>query len=96
VVVGVNRFQVDEPPPSDLLRVDMRVQQEQIESLRALRTRRDGRAVAEALAELRRGAEGEANLMPLILDAVRAYATVGEVCDALRGVFGEYRERIVI
>ena len=96
VVVGVNRFQVDEPPPSDLLRVDMRVQQEQIESLRALRTRRDGRAVAEALAELRRGAEGEANLMPLILDAVQAYATVGEVCDALRGVFGEYRERIVI
>ncbi|MRR12234.1 hypothetical protein EG835_07160 [bacterium] len=92
----MNRFQVDEPPPSDLLRVDTRVQQEQIESLRALRGRRDGRAVAEALAELKRGAEGEVNLMPLILDAVRAYATVGEVCDVLRGVFGEYRERIVI
>jgi methylmalonyl-CoA mutase N-terminal domain/subunit len=96
VVVGVNRFQVQEPPPEGLLRVDTRVQQEQIESLRALRSRRDNAAVAAALEALHEAARGDANLMPPILECVRSYGTVGEICDALRQVFGEYKERIVI
>jgi methylmalonyl-CoA mutase N-terminal domain/subunit len=96
VVVGVNRFQVQEPPPEGLLRVDTRAQQEQIESLRALRSRRDNAAVAAALEALHEAARGDANLMPPILECVRSYGTVGEICDALRQVFGEYKERIVI
>jgi methylmalonyl-CoA mutase, N-terminal domain len=96
IVVGVNRYQVREEPPENLLRIDRRVQEEQIASLRAVRARRSGEAVARTLKELRTAAEGDANLMPPILDAVRAYATVGEICDVLRGVFGEYKEHIVI
>ena len=96
VIVGVNKFQVEEPPPEDLLRIDPRVQREQCEALRALRQRRDTPSVRTALSALRGAAEGDANLMPFILDAVRAYATIGEICDVLRSVFGEYRERIVL
>ncbi len=96
IVVGVNRFQVDEPPPEDLLRVDPRVQREQVDSLRAVRRQRDGQAVQAALTALGKAAGESPNLMPFILDAVRAYASIGEICDTLRAVFGEYRERIVI
>ena len=96
IVVGVNRYQIREQPPENLLRIDRRVQDEQVASLRALRARRSGDAVARTLKALRTAAEGDANLMPPILEAVREYATVGEICDALRSVFGEYREHIVI
>jgi methylmalonyl-CoA mutase N-terminal domain/subunit len=96
VVVGVNRFQVDEPAPADLLHVTPRAQQEQIEALRSVRARREGEAVRKALASLKSVAEGGTNLVPAILGAVRVYASIGEICDALRGVFGEYHERIVI
>ncbi len=96
IVVGVNRYQILEQPPENLLRIDRHVQDEQSASLRALRARRSGEAVARALKALRTAAEGDANLMPPILDAVREYATVGEICDVLRGVFGEYKEHIVI
>jgi methylmalonyl-CoA mutase N-terminal domain/subunit len=96
IVVGVNRFTVEEPAPEDLLKIDPRLQQEQIANLKAVRARRDGSKVISALAALRKGAEGEENLMPLLLEAVRAYASVGEICDSLRGVFGEYRERITL
>jgi methylmalonyl-CoA mutase N-terminal domain/subunit len=96
VVVGVNKFQVDEPPPEGLLRIDPRVQREQIEALHAVRVQRDDRAVRTALAALKSAAQGDVNLMPCILDAVRGYASIGEICDTLRSVYGEYRERIVI
>jgi methylmalonyl-CoA mutase, N-terminal domain len=96
IVVGVNRYQIREQPPENLLRIDRHVQDEQSASLRALRARRSGEAVARALKALRTAAEGDENLMPPILDAVREYATVGEICDVLRGVFGEYKEHIVI
>jgi methylmalonyl-CoA mutase N-terminal domain/subunit len=96
IIVGVNRYQVREKPPENLLRIDRRVQDEQIASLRTVRAGRNGEAVSRALEALRAAAEGDTNLMPPILEAVREYATVGEICDVLRGVFGEYKEQIVI
>lgn len=91
VVVGVNRFQVDEEPPKDLLRVDPAVRVSQIERLEKLRSERNNDRVQDILSDLRKAAEGDDNLMPVILEAVRAYATLGEICDALRDVFGEYQ-----
>ncbi len=91
VVVGVNKFQVDEQSPMDLLRVDPAVRVSQIERLKALKSERDSNKVKSILSDLRKAAEGSDNLMPCILDAVKAYATLGEICDELRGVFGEYQ-----
>ena len=91
VIVGVNRFQSDEQP-IELLQIDETAARHQQEKLAALRTRRDNGGVQKALDALRRAAEGTENTMPYILDAVRAYATLGEICDTLRGVFGTYQE----
>ena len=91
VVVGVNKFQVEEESPKDLLRVDPSVRVSQIEGLKRLKSERDNGRVTGILGELRKAAEGNVNLMPIILDAVKAYATLGEICDALREVFGEYQ-----
>jgi methylmalonyl-CoA mutase N-terminal domain/subunit len=93
VVVGVNKFQAGaEALPSDLLKIDETVQAEQVARLRDLRARRDAAAVASILAQLRAAAQDPAApLMPLFVDAVGAYATLGEICNTLRGVFGEYR-----
>jgi methylmalonyl-CoA mutase N-terminal domain/subunit len=92
VVVGLNRFQVQGERPSNLLRVDPAVHTSQAEKLRRLRSERDAGKVSTALAELEAAAKGKENLMPPILNAVRVYATLGEICDVLRGVFGEYRQ----
>jgi methylmalonyl-CoA mutase N-terminal domain/subunit len=91
VIVGVNRFQ-SEDHPIELLRIDEDSGRRQEERLAALRARRDNGKVRKTLDALGRAAEGTANTMPCILDAVRAYATLGEICGALRAVFGEYRE----
>lgn len=91
IVVGVNRFQIEEAPPSGLMRVDPAVAEAQHQRLAALRAERDGNKVAQCLEALRRAAAGTDNLMPVILDAVHAYATLGEICGVLRDVFGEYR-----
>ncbi len=91
VVVGLNRFQVPEEKPANLLRVDPAVGEAQIAALQKLKAERDGAAVQGALEGLRKGAQGTVNLMPLILEAVRAYATLGEICGVLRKVFGEYQ-----
>jgi len=91
VVVGVNRFQ-SEDQPIELLQIDESAGEHQAAKLAALRRRRSQSAVERALDALRRAAEGTENTMPYILDAVRAYATLGEICDALRGVFGTYQE----
>jgi len=90
IVVGVNKFQVEEPPPSGLLKVDMTVGEAQAEKLKVLRSERNSQAVTDLLDKVKKGAEGDENLMPLILEAVKAHATIGEICDALREVFGEY------
>ena len=91
VVVGVNKFQVEEESPKGLLRVDPTVRVSQIERLKRLKSERDNVRVKNILSELKNAAEGKDNLMPIILDAVKAYATLGEICDALRNVFGEYQ-----
>ncbi|HYM68038.1 MAG TPA: methylmalonyl-CoA mutase family protein, partial [bacterium] len=96
VIVGVNRFQAAEERPPAILRVDPAVIERQQARLRRVRAERDGVRVAAALAALGREAGGRANLLPLILEAVRAYATVGEICDALRRTFGAYRPPVVV
>jgi methylmalonyl-CoA mutase N-terminal domain/subunit len=92
VVVGLNRFQVQEEKPKNLLRVDPALRLSQIEKLKKMKSRRDQRIVNEALSALKKAAEGKDNLMEPILRAVKTYATLGEICDTLRQVFGEYRQ----
>ncbi len=91
IIVGVNAFE-SEDQPIELLQIDRSAEEHQRKKLRALRERRSTNEVQRALDALRRAAEGTQNTMPLILDAVRAYATLGEICDALRSVFGTYQE----
>jgi methylmalonyl-CoA mutase N-terminal domain/subunit len=91
VIVGVNRFQSDDQP-IELLQIGETAARKQSEKLAALKKRRINRRVEQSLDALRRSAEGSENTMPAILDAVRAYATLGEICDALRAVFGTYQE----
>jgi methylmalonyl-CoA mutase N-terminal domain/subunit len=91
IVVGLNKFQQEEAPPTDLLRVDPGVRDAQVKDLQTLKADRDGTAVKDALAALRTCAQGSDNLMPPIMKAVQCYATLGEICDTLREVFGEYR-----
>jgi methylmalonyl-CoA mutase N-terminal domain/subunit len=92
VVVGVNRFTDEQMVRLPRLVVDPAIEEEQRERLRALKARRDGAAVSARMEALRCAAQGQGNLMPPMLEAVRAYATLGEVCDALRDVFGEYEQ----
>ena len=91
IIVGVNRFQ-SEDQPIEVLQIDETSAQHQEQKLAALRARRDNARVREALDALKRTAEGTENTMPYLLDAVRAYATLGEICDALRETFGTYTE----
>jgi methylmalonyl-CoA mutase N-terminal domain/subunit len=93
VIVGMNQFTVDKKMPIETLKIDETVQKKQIERLKKLRLKRDKKKVEDSLDELKRVAEGEGNLMYPILDCVRSYATVGEICNVLRSVFGEYREK---
>jgi methylmalonyl-CoA mutase N-terminal domain/subunit len=95
LIVGVNAFQVDDEPPIETLYIDDSLAERQVADLDAVRARRDSGAVARALDALRVGAAGSDNTMPLILDCVRTYATVGEISDALRDVFGTYDEPAV-
>jgi methylmalonyl-CoA mutase N-terminal domain/subunit len=90
IIVGLNRFQTHEDKPTGLLKVDPEVGAKQVARLQELRSTRDNAAVQQALAELKTAAAGTDNLMPPILKAVKALATLGEVCDTLRAVFGEY------
>ena len=95
-VVGVNVQAVDEPAPTDLLKVDPENEREQVARLAAFKSDRAMPPVREALEEIQQRASGTDNLMPAIVDAVRARATVGEIADAMREVYGEYREEVVI
>ncbi|HWP98836.1 MAG TPA: methylmalonyl-CoA mutase family protein [Vicinamibacterales bacterium] len=92
IIVGVNEFVSEEEEPIPILYIDEAAAEHQIARLERLRRERDGDAVARALDRLREAARGTANTMYPILDCVRAYATVGEICDALREVWGEYEE----
>jgi methylmalonyl-CoA mutase N-terminal domain/subunit len=92
IVVGVNRYQLEDEPAPEILRIDPALEQKQIERVQSLRTRRDTAAADAALAELKRAAAGDGNLMEPIMTASRAYVTMGEMCDALRDVWGVWRE----
>src|SRR6266542_2357726 len=93
IVVGVNRYELEDEPPPDILRIDPALEGQQIARVQALRARRDGSAVESALARLKEDAAHEdRNMMPPIVDAARAYVTMGEMCDALREVWGVWRE----
>jgi methylmalonyl-CoA mutase, N-terminal domain len=96
IVVGVNEFVAEEEKPIPLLRMDPAIEREQIARVRAVRARRDASRAAPAIAEVESRARSGANLLPAILAAVEAYATVGEISDALRRVFGEYKESVVV
>ena len=96
VVVGVNRFTREEEQSVPLFRVDEALEPKQVERVRALRARRDRTAWEKALRDVEDAARSGENLMPRIITAVEAYATVGEISDALRRVFGEYKETVVI
>ena len=96
VIVGVNRFQAEEERTIPTLRIDPEIERTQVARLHALRARRDAARATAALAEIERRAHTAENLMPAILSAVEAFATVGEISDALRRAFGEYRESVVI
>jgi methylmalonyl-CoA mutase N-terminal domain/subunit len=91
IIVGVNDF-VSEEKPLDVLQIDETVAHRQAERLRKLRADRSQEEVSRRLAALRKAAEGRDNLMPFLFDAVKAYATLGEICDAMRDVFGTYEE----
>ena len=92
LIVGVNDFVQPDEPPLEILYIDETASEKQLAKLERLRRTRDNDAVARSLDALRAAARTTAKLMPPILDAVRAYATVGEMCDALRQVWGEYEE----
>ncbi len=96
IVVGINKYIRKEEIPLKLLRVDPVAEKKQIERLRMLKRMRDMRKVNQAFDKLRRAAEGETNLMPFILEAIGARATIGEISDTLREVFGEFRAITII
>ena len=96
IIVGVNDFVQTDEPPIEILYIDDSASDIQLAKLEALRKTRDGDAVMRSLDVLRTAARGTGNLMPRIIDAVRVYATVGEMCDALRDVWGEYEEVPII
>lgn len=94
IVVGMNKFQIEEPAPKGLLRVDPAVGEMQKEKIKALKARRNQEAVEEKLEALRNACQGDDNVMPFILDAVREYGTLGEICGVMREVFGEYQQSV--
>jgi len=96
IVVGVNRFELEQEKPIPIQRIDEALEPRQVERVRAVRARRDKSRWQTALREVEEGARSGANLMPRILAAVEASATVGEISDAMRRVFGEYQEAVVI
>jgi methylmalonyl-CoA mutase, N-terminal domain len=96
IVVGVNEFQSEEERQIPTLRIEPALEREQVARLRALRARRDSAKTRAALAELERRAKSTENLLPAILAAVENFATVGEISDTLRSVFGEYQESVVL
>jgi methylmalonyl-CoA mutase, N-terminal domain len=96
IMIGVNDFTVDEEVPIDILRIDPRLESEQVARVREVRRKRDQARCSNALTSLRKAAAGKDNLMPYILEAVRAYATEGEIMNTLIEVFGIYTERAVV
>lgn len=95
IIVGVNKFNIKEEQHEDLLKIDMSVQEKQIQFLNKIRSERSNEEVNIKLKALKDAAQTDANLMPYIVDAVKVYASVGEICNTMRDVFGEYKEHVV-
>ncbi|MDU5021338.1 MAG: methylmalonyl-CoA mutase family protein, partial [Clostridiales bacterium] len=96
IIVGVNKFQIEEEAPKGLLKVDPMVGERQKEKINELKSIRDNEKVKTSLEALRKACNSNENLMPYILDAVREYATLGEVCGVMREEFGEYKQTVMI
>lgn len=96
IVVGINKFAEKKEHKGKLLKIDEKIQKEQIEFLNKIRSERNQDEVKQKLAALKKAAEGTDNLMPFILDAVKVYSSIGEICNTLRSVYGEYKEHVVI
>ncbi|KAB3532386.1 methylmalonyl-CoA mutase family protein [Alkaliphilus pronyensis] len=96
IVVGMNKFQIKEEAPKGLLRVDPTVGELQKQKINEIKAERNNKAVEEKLSKLKEAAYSDANLMPYIIDAVKEYATLGEVCGVLREVFGEYQQSVIL
>jgi methylmalonyl-CoA mutase N-terminal domain/subunit len=96
VIVGVNRFVAEKEDPIEIMKIDPGASDHQARKLRDLKARRNGSRVQASLDALCRAAEGTQNTMPFLVDAVKAYCTLGEICDALRKVFGSYTEASVV
>ena len=94
IIVGVNKFIVEEEETPEILKINPEIEKNQIEFLKKIKAERNNSLVNEKLKSLKEAAQGDANLMPFIIDAVRVYASIGEICNTLREVFGEYRESI--
>lgn len=94
IIVGVNKFIVEEEETPEILKINPEIERNQIEFLKKVKAERDNSLVNEKLKLLKEAAQGDANLMPFIIDAVRVYTSIGEICNTLREVFGEYRESV--
>lgn len=92
VMTGVNKYRGGEEPPMELLKIDEKVEAEQLKRLREIKRIRDNRKVAQKLEDLSSACKGDRNVMPYVIEAVREYATKQEICDVYREVFGEYRD----
>ena len=96
IVVGVNKFVDEDDNPGELLKLNEQIQSNQIEFLNKVRAQRNREEVNQKLSALKTAADTDANLIPFIIDAVKSYASIGEICNTMRQVFGEYKERVVI
>jgi methylmalonyl-CoA mutase N-terminal domain/subunit len=96
VIVGVNQFEIEEPELTGLLKIENSVEVNQVNFIKKIKQTRDNQAVKEVLKDLKKIAETKDNLMPQIIKAVKVYASVGEICNVLREVFGEYKENIIL
>jgi methylmalonyl-CoA mutase N-terminal domain/subunit len=92
IIVGVNKYKPETETTPDILKIDESVGDEQIKKLQEVKENRDNEAVEEKLGKLKEAAQGDENLMPYIIEAVREYASVGEIVGTLKEVFGTYRE----
>lgn len=96
VIVGVNKFVSDELQEVPLLKIDQSVEDKQVKKLKEIKASRDQTRVQDTLKKLKEAAQSEANLMPFMIECVKSYASIGEICNVLRDVFGEYQETIVL
>ena len=96
IIVGVNKFKSDNDEKPELLKIDMKIQEEQIKFLNKIKSERGSDEVKKKLFDLQKAAAGDDNLLPFIIEAVKVYCSVGEISNAMRKVFGEYKETVVI